>query len=151
MMHRSKDRIQGFGLMLAIFLLVTVAAVAAYLMTVSSGQLEAVTQDEQGARAYQAARTGIDWGAYQVLIKSACPATTTIPLPQAGLAGITFYAEVKCSTVGTETEAGTNITVYKIVSKGCNRTAGCVDLTVDPNIDPGPTYVERELALNLAK
>ena len=149
MMRRSKRRIHGVGLMLAIFLLVTVAAVGAYLVTVSSGQVEAVTQDEQGARAYQAARTGIDWGAYQVLINASCPTPlpappTILSLPQQGLTGVTFYGEVSCTPVGTESEAGNTIHVYQLTVTGCNQTP-CVAV----GTDPGPTYVERQLTLTL--
>lgn len=146
MMQRSKTSIQGFGLMLAIFLLVTLAAIGAYLITVSSGQVQAVTQDEQGARAYQSARTGIEWGAYQVLINTSCPVPTTLTLAQAGLPGVTFYAEVTCNAVGTETEAGTSVSVFQVTSKGCNQTP-CVAL----GSDPGATYVERELSLTLTR
>lgn len=53
--------------MAALFIIVTLAAIGTYLLTVSTGQVAAATQDEQGARAYQAARAGIEWGAYQVL------------------------------------------------------------------------------------
>ena len=122
------------------------SAVGLYLMTVSSGQVQAVSQDEQAARAYQAARTGIDWGAYQVLINNSCPgpAATSLPLAQAGLPGVTFYASVTCSSVGTETEAGSTVHVYKVTSTGCNQTP-CATIPSDP----GATYVERELVLNL--
>ena len=139
-------RTRGFALMLAIFLIVTIAAIALYLITVSTGQSQAVTQDEQGSRAYQAARTGIEWGAYQVLIKSTCPASTTLPLAQTGLPGVTFYAVVTCSTVGSETEAGTPLSVFQLTSKGCNQSP-CAAL----GSDAGATYVERELSLTLAK
>jgi MSHA biogenesis protein MshP len=142
MLHRTR----GFGLMLAIFLLVTIASVGVYLVTVSSGQVQAVAQDELGVRAYQAARTGIDWGAYRVLINSSCVASTTLTLPQSGLTGVTFYAVVGCSTVGTEAEAGTTITVYQLTSTGCSQTPCAAAGT-----DPGPTYVERQLSLTLTR
>jgi MSHA biogenesis protein MshP len=145
-MKTLTHRTTGFALMLAIFLLVTMAAIGVYLITISSGQVQAVTQDEQGARAYQVARSGIDWGAYQVLINSSCPASTTIPLPQTGLPGVTFYAVVTCGTVGTETEAGVSTTVYQLKSTACNQTP-----CVSAGTDPGATYVERELSLTLAK
>ena len=49
------DRCRGFALMLAVFMIVTLAAIGVYLVTVSTGQTQAVSQDEQGVRAYQAA------------------------------------------------------------------------------------------------
>ena len=62
-----KRQARGFVLMLALFMIVSLAAIGVYLLTVATGQLEAGIQDEQGARAYQAARAGLEWGAYQVL------------------------------------------------------------------------------------
>lgn len=144
----SKQR--GFALILAIFLIVTLAAMGVYLVTVSTGQIEATTQDEQGARAYQAARTGIDWGAYQVLrnpagaFAVACtPAgnTQTLTLQQ-GLTG--FYAQVRCERVGSEAEGGGTVVVRRVQSTGCNSTPCCVAGTAC-----GPTYVERQLQLTV--
>lgn len=145
-------RSQGFLLMAALFLIVTFAAIGAYLVTVTSGQIEATTQDEQGARAYQAARTGIEWAAYQVLINSAgafatttCTtplASQTLPLGAFGGPGGAFQATVTCTRT-TENEAGRTVQVYVVASTGCNR-ASCTAVG-------DPTYVERQLQLVLAQ
>ena len=132
-------RCRGFALMMAVFMIVTLAAIGVYLLTISTGQLEAATQDEQGARAYQAARTGVDWGAFQLLRNSSCTASQTLSLTQ-GLSG--FYAEVACQQVGTETEGTTPVTVYRITVTGCNNSP-CAPASV------GPTYVERQLQLTI--
>ena len=139
--------------MMAIFMIVTLAAVAVYLLTISTGQLEAVTQDEQATRAYQAARTGVDWGAYQVLVNTGsgfattcaaggAPNTQNLVLQQ-GLTG--FRTEVTCQRVGSETEAGVSTAVYRLTVIGCNHTPAACGTIVDP------TYVERQLQLTLAK
>jgi MSHA biogenesis protein MshP len=144
-------RAKGFALMMAIFMIVTLAAIGVYLITVSTGQTAAATQDEQGARAYQAARAGVEWGAYQLLRNStgafatgcaAGGATTTqlLTLIQ-GLDG--FFAKVDCNRVGNETEAAVNVVVYRLTVTGCNNNpcgAGIV-----------PTYVERQLELTVTK
>jgi MSHA biogenesis protein MshP len=97
--------------------------------------------DQQGARAYQAARAGVDWGAYQVLRLGNCPASTvTIPLPE-DLSG--FYAEVSCTSFGVETEGAATVTTYLILSTGCN-------FTPCSSGAGAPTYVERELQLTVA-
>lgn len=139
-MRAAKRRTRGFALILAIFLLVSLAAVGAYMLTVSNVQVESGIMDEQGARAYQAARAGLDWGAYRVLRDAVCPGTTTIPLA-VNLAG--FYAEVVCTSFGMETEGGSTVTTYRIVSTGCNATP-CSGGT-------GPTYVERQLQLTVGQ
>ncbi len=139
----------GFALILALFMLVSLAAIGAYLLTVSTGQVEAGVQDEQANRAYQAARTGIEWGAFQVLrnpgggfATTTCNASGTpsqaITLG-AGLAG--FRAEVACQVFGPETEGASSVTVYRLTSTGCNSSPCGSGL--------GPTYVERQLQLVL--
>lgn len=143
---------RGFALILAIFLIVTLAAMGVYLVTVSTGQIEAVTQDEQGARAYQAARTGVDWGAYQILRNSAgtfaaacTPAGTAQTLVlQQGLAG--FYAEVRCEQVGSESEGGSPVVVRRLQVTGCNSTPCCA-----AGGACGPTYVERQVQLTISE
>ena len=133
-------RARGFALILALFLIVSLAAIGAYLLSVSNVQVAAGIMDEQGARAYQAARAGLDWGAYRVLRNATCPAgPTTIAFP-ANLSG--FYAEVTCTQTVPENEGGTPVTTYLIVSMGCNATP-C-------SSGSGATYVERELQLTLA-
>lgn len=144
--HRRQS---GFGLVLAIFMIMLLATIGLYLVTISTAQVEAGVQDEQGARAYQAARTGIDWGAYQVLQKPAgtfatttCNAagTPSLQLPLAGgLAG--FFAQVACQKTGPESEGATMVSSYRITVTGCNQ-ASCSGAV-------GPTYVERQLQLTL--
>jgi MSHA biogenesis protein MshP len=148
--HTGRQRrSSGFALILALFMLVSLTAIGAYMLTVSTGQVEAGVQDEQGSRAYQAARAGIEWGAFQVLRNPAgsfattsCNAAGTPSVPIAlagGLAG--FRAEVSCRVFGPETEGSSAVTVYRLVSTGCNNNPCGSGL--------GPTYVERELQLTL--
>jgi MSHA biogenesis protein MshP len=145
-------KVRGFALMMAIFMIVTLAAVAVYLLTISTAQIEAVTQDEQGARAYQAARSGLEWGAYQLLRNTGSTFATTCAGGSAAqnlvftatqLTG--FRAEIACTRVGSETEASAAVVVYRITSTGCNGspTACRTALT--------PVYVERQLQLTITQ
>ena len=151
--HANRVGQTGFALVLALFLIVSLAAIGAYLLTVSTAQVEAGVQDEQGARAYQAARTGIDWGAYQLrrnpggAFASACIAAgvgsgsaQTLTLG-AGLTG--FYAQVACLKTGDEFEGADAIRTYRVTATGCNQTP-CASSV-------GPTYVERQLQLTLTR
>ena len=139
----SSRRGRGFALMLAVFLIVTLAAIGAYVLTISTGQMAAASQDEQATRAYQAARAGIERGIYQVLIVGDCTGLpTSIPFSKPGLSG--FYAELTCLQVGiTETEGTASVKVYRITSKGCNASP-CSPAA------PASTYVERELQVTVA-
>lgn len=155
---------RGFVLMAALFLIVTFAAIGLYLVTVSMGQIEAVTQDEQAARAYQAARAGIEWGAFQVLrnvdvppaavsdfgptCKTSNSATQTLTFGSLATGSLgapagadLFRSTVTCSRT-TESEAGNTVQIYVITSTGCNRAA-CT-------ASGDSTYVERQLQLVLS-
>jgi len=113
----------------------------------------ACIQDEQGARAYQAARAGIDWGAYQVLQNPGGPLATciaggaqapqTLTFTATYLTG--FYATVECSRVGSETEGTATVNVYRITSTGCNLATPCTTAQNAPN------YVNRQLQLTITR
>ena len=57
----------GFALVSAIFLLLLMAALGAFMVTFTSTQHASSALDMEGSRAYWAARAGLDWGLYQVL------------------------------------------------------------------------------------
>jgi MSHA biogenesis protein MshP len=56
----------GFALVTAIFLLVVLAAFAAFAVTFAANAAATAALAVQGVRAYEAARAGIEWAAYQV-------------------------------------------------------------------------------------
>jgi MSHA biogenesis protein MshP len=156
-MTRLLKRARGFALVMALFLIVTLAALGVYLLTVSNVQVETGIADEQGARAYQAARAGIEWGAYQVLQNPAgvfattkCVAVANGPIEDIALPGLSpsptsvFRAQVRCQAFGTETEGGASVSTFRITSTGCNDTT-C------PAAAAVPGYVERQLQLTIAK
>jgi Tfp pilus assembly protein PilX len=60
----------GFLLVTAIFLLVILAALGAFILTISGTQQTSSALDVQGSRAYQAARAGIEWASDQLLIST---------------------------------------------------------------------------------
>ena len=143
----GKRRETGFVLVLAIFMLVSLAAISVYLLTISTLQVQTAVQDELSARAYQSARTGVDWGAYQILRAPAQPfatacatGTSTQTIALAGqLAG--FSVAVECQAGASQTEGANAYRAYNVTATGCNQ-ASC----------PGTanaTYVERQLKITL--
>ena len=60
---------RGFGLISALFLLVVIAALAAFAATLSSTQSQGQALDIVKARAREAALAGIEWAAYNVNIQ----------------------------------------------------------------------------------
>src|SRR5450756_976018 len=107
---------RGFSLISAIFLLVVIAALGTFAVTLSTTQQQSAALDVLGSRAYQASRAGIEWGAYQALQGGgACAANTNW---SAGtLAGTLsgFAVTVQCSAASS-VEAATTLWVYQLLS-----------------------------------
>jgi MSHA biogenesis protein MshP len=103
---RNLQRQGGFSLVTAIFLLVVIAALGAFAVTISTSQHQSDAMDIMGKRAYQAAKAGIEWGAFQIIQSSVSPTfasacqtgstSQTIALSDAPLN--VFTVNVSCST-----------------------------------------------------
>jgi MSHA biogenesis protein MshP len=132
---------RGFSLISAIFLLVVIAALGTFAVTLSTTQQQSAALDVMGARAYQAARAGIEWGAYQVLQGGgACAANTPLPALPGTLSG--FAVTVTCvpspaPIVDTGLPNG-SVMVYTLTSTATQGTATT------------PNYVEREMTVTIA-
>jgi MSHA biogenesis protein MshP len=80
----------GFSLVTAIFLLVVLASLGAMMVTFFTVQQQSSAKDVLGSRAYQAARTGIEWAAYNVSQQAAGTRWTTCPIAAAPVTINTF-------------------------------------------------------------
>lgn len=139
-------RQRGFAIVSAIFLLVVLGLMAAFIMHVSTHQQAGHVADLRGVRAYQAARVGVEWGLHNHLRNSACAATNSFA-PGGNLAE--FTVTVTCLPAGVATtndENGTALVVRRIVATACNQPAGGAPGAC-PNPAPGDNYIERELAV----
>ena len=130
----------GFLLPAAIFILVILAALGAYALNITSIQQTTSTQDVQGARAYQSARAGVEWAAYQVL----SPGTTALancPASPTSLTIDNFTVVVSCTRSADYFEQGSDHTIamYDIVATASFGTSGALN------------YIERQVQLTLSK
>lgn len=143
----SSCKQRGVSLITAIFLIVVLAALGAFLVTVSGLQQTSSALDIQGSKAYQAARAGIEWGAFQSLRNGTCTVASAATSFNAGGTLTDFTVTVDCAaTPYSEVTASTG-TVYLITSTACNRpNSGRCDIVVTP----GPNYVERQLQATMA-
>lgn len=132
-------RAKGFMLPVAIFLLVTLAALVGYAMRLSLLAQMGTIQDVQGANAYLAARAGAEWAAYGVLL----PGSTTMqacPTPPTPFAINGFNIALTCTRVDTVDKGGTqSIGIYSVTSKASVGVAGAQD------------YIEREVKVTLSR
>jgi MSHA biogenesis protein MshP len=131
----------GFTLVSAVFLIVVLASLSAYLINLRLYQEAGGTLDTLGTRAYAAARSGVEWGAYNSLRNSTCAASTSLALGGT-LSG--FTVTVTCNTAGPYDEAGAAVNVDTIAATACNG-ATC------PPATPGPNYVERQITVMVSK
>lgn len=113
---RTSNHQQGFAAISAIFLIVILAALGAFMVTFSNTQQLTSAQDLQGTRAYWAARAGLEWGIGSVVASGstppACPASTTI-LGTSFDGG--FTVTVYCNRADY-TEAGVSIHIFQFTS-----------------------------------
>jgi len=136
----GRQRQRGVSIIAAVFLLILFAALATYMLWLTSAQNRGSAQDVQGARAYQAARAGAEWGLFQLLRAGQCSAGTDIAFAGTELVG--FVASVVCERVASTDESGSAVNVYEITSTACNvPSSGSCD-----GIEAvGNDYVERQV------
>jgi len=138
MSHARSGRTQrGFAIVSGLFILVVLAALGGFILSISSQQQLGSALDVQGARTYEAARSGIEWGLHRQLQAGSCAASTSFTPPAPTLAGYTVT--VRCTaTIGTNGAP----TSYLVQATACNQPAAgsCPNIT-----NPGANYVERRL------
>lgn len=135
-MTRTPRTESGFVLPTAIFLLVVLAALATYMVSLSRTSHISSALDVQGTRALLAARAGIEWGAWQLLRNSSCAAGSV------ALTGTlaAFSVDVSCAPSGPPyTDGADTITVYVITSTATWGAPGQVD------------YVNRQIQASFSK
>jgi MSHA biogenesis protein MshP len=139
---------RAFSLVSAIFLLVILSALGVFMLSISTMQQTTSTQDVQGSHAYQAAKTGLEWGAYQIMNPennnppAGGTATTRYPcvaltaLPALGGSLSKFAVTVEC-TRADFVEGGNTVRVYQLTSTASFGVAGQT------------SYIERRLTASI--
>ncbi len=107
----GRHKQQGISLVAVIFLITVLAIAVIFIQRLLSVSVATNSLALQGARAWQAAQAGAEWGVYQVL-NGGCPApTSTLSLTESSLAG--FSVTVDCSS-SAFTEEGVAVTLYSL-------------------------------------
>lgn len=128
---------RGMALPTALFLLVIMASLSLYLMRISTLQQAGSAQDFLSARAFQAARAGMEWAAYHTQRNATCKSSSGFS-PGANLAEFT----VSVSAIATShSEAGSSVRLCEVTVTACNQPQG----GVCPGTSGAPYYAERQL------
>jgi MSHA biogenesis protein MshP len=124
MMKLKANLQRGFSLITAIFLLVVLAGLGAVMVTFFAGQQQGSTLDAMGSRAYQAARAGIEWGAYTISVAAPGAGCAAIPVPlfaANSLANnLSPFAVTLACTLTAANEGGVAVNVYYLTSTASN-------------------------------
>jgi MSHA biogenesis protein MshP len=123
---------RGFAAIAAIFLVVGLASLGAFMLTLSNTQQLTSAQDVQGTRAYWAARAGLEWGISSANVALACPTSPTT------LTVDGFSVAVTCGLTSF-TEAGGAVKLIQLRSVASSGTVGSVG------------YVERSLSASMER
>lgn len=137
---------RGFAMLSAIFILVVLAALGAFIVNISTTQQVGSALDLQGVRTYQAARAGIEWGLYRQLRDGSCAVATSFPFTADTLAGLTVT--VVCTATPDPGGFG-GPTVYSITSTACTQPNAVEPMCPNTTAPGSPGYVERRLSVFL--
>lgn len=135
-----KQRLQkGFAIVTAIIILVVLAGLGTFAASFIPMQQMGSAADVMGVRALYAARSGLEWGAYQVTQGGpSCLASSsnTLPATATSMQGITVTVTCDSSMAP----------LYKITSTACTQpTSGACPNTTNPT----SMYVERQVEMVL--
>lgn len=132
---------QGFSIIMAIFILIVLSLLGSYMVKLSGVQHATAVSAIQGARAYYAARAGVEWGVAKLLNNDSCATSSTLAINN-------FAVSVSCRNQGISYNEGDlnsngladdDFYIYKIES-----TASYGHFT-------SPDYVYRHLEITVKK
>lgn len=117
---------RGFAIVSAIFLLVVLAALGAFMLSMSNTQQVTSIQDLQGSRAYRAAQAGMEWAVARLCDGNSCAVPLTACPPgspytlddgdSVAPADLDEFTVVVACTLNTYDEGGTPRYVFRIES-----------------------------------
>ncbi|MBI2313141.1 MAG: pilus assembly protein MshP [Betaproteobacteria bacterium] len=123
---RLPEAARGIALINALFILVVLAMLGAFMASMSTVQQATPGQSASGTRVYHGAKTGLEWGIQRAVAQGLCDASTSFTLAEQGLNGVALTVTCASTAHGTSS-------VYYLTSKA---TVGGLG---------GPTYAERRM------
>lgn len=126
----------GFAAIAAVFLVLVLAALGAFMVSFSNTQQLNSARDVQGSRAYWAARAGLEWAVARLGPGSTACWGATAPTPPTTVEG--FSVSVSC-TPASYTDGATTVYVFRLKSTATAGSSG------------GVGYVDREVSASLER
>lgn len=117
---RSAHSARGFGLVAAMFLMIIVTLVILAMARLSTSQHGTLSLALQQARAYQAARAGLEWGIARALNAGTCGAGS----PSLASGNLSEFAVAVTCTAHNYTDGADAITIYRLTATAQNGAPG---------------------------
>ena len=136
-LHRQR----GLSMVFAVFLLVVLSALGAFMMSVASQTQLGRAQDTLGYQAREAAIAGVEYGVYRFVQGGACGSET--------LSVGNYQVVVACTPADMTTSndvGGTATMVRRVAATACPAGGACPDTSA-----PTFGYVERRIEAVVAK
>ena len=128
---------KGFGIVMAMFILVVLALLGVYMVRFAGVQHATSTYALQGARAFQAAKAGLGWAIARINTGGTCANVTSVsPLTFPNLTG--FSVALTCSSASYQ-EGSNSPVIYQLNAHSEYGAYGSAD------------YVSRELEASIVK
>lgn len=131
--QRSTQR--GFAAIAAVFLVVMLAALGAFMVSFSNTQQLNSARDVQGSRAYWAARAGLEWAVARLGSGSTACWGAVAPTPPTSMDGFTLA--ISCA-MSSFTDGATTVYVFRlnaVASTGTVGSVGFVERSVSASIE----------------
>jgi MSHA biogenesis protein MshP len=100
---------KGFSIVTAIFILLVLAVLGGFMVSISGVHSRTSLWALQGAKAYHAARSGLEWGGFQALVNNSCNPSTALTVDG-------FAVTLACQLEGPITEGGQSYYVFHLTS-----------------------------------
>jgi MSHA biogenesis protein MshP len=154
---RCLARAGGFAIMAAMFILVVLALLGAYVLSISSAHHVGSALDIEGSRALQAARSGLDWGISRAVnaptsfggsdCRTGTPSINLTTGASGDLTAISGFTVTVTCTGTVFSDGATSLYNYALMATACNQPSGgaCPNTTA-----VGANYVERRLTVQVA-
>jgi MSHA biogenesis protein MshP len=120
-----KRRQRGMSIVIALFVIVVVASLAAFAVRVGGAGQQTDLTNMQASRALAAARVGLEWGAYRIRAAGGSCTNQALSLTEGALRG--FQVSVTCTRSPLHTEGAAMYYSYDVTASASYGTFGTTD------------------------
>ena len=124
---RPESRQHGFGLVAAMFVIIIIAAVIATMARLAVTQNATNSLAIQQARAYQAARAGLEWGIYETVTMTPSSCAPSASFSATGFDGFTITVKCEGVDAGLIAEENKAVMFYRMTATAEYGNAGSPD------------------------